>query len=99
MNNVQKRAIRILAEVAVYERRDREKIAGFVAKLTDPEPLPLGGWDDTKLWQLFHKYRRQHQQCPCLQCLGEWQPKLNEWQGELFPEAEREEVVGSNTPS
>lgn len=88
MTDTQKRAIKILTEVAVYDRRDRERIAWFADKLTDPEALPLGGWDDTKLWQLLHKYRRQHKQCPCLDCLEEWQPKLNEWQGELFPIAD-----------
>jgi hypothetical protein len=78
--------IRLLAEVRVYHRHDRDRIDRFVSKLTDAEPLALDAWDDRTLRGLVHKFRRQHRQCACLKCLSENMKHDNPYQGTLLGE-------------
>ncbi len=63
-------AIRLLSRCRVYHRREREKIKEWRLMLDCDPDMDIGGWDNRKLFEMLHKYRAQHRQCPCLPCLN-----------------------------
>jgi hypothetical protein len=81
------RAIKLLSRCTFLPASyDKRFVRSMVAKLHDPEPLPLTARQHTVLMEKVHRYRRQHGQCTCLECLEEAMEKDNPYQGKLFEE-------------
>jgi hypothetical protein len=87
MTPEQLRAITLLSRCTFLPGSYDKRFVRSMRQMSEaPEPIPLTEKQDALLWVMVHRYRRQHGQCTCLDCLKAQNPNYDPHQGVLFEE-------------
>lgn len=87
MTEEEKRMVRILYQCSFLPASfDKRFVKGKYRHLQQTPDKPLTEKGHNCLVRLFHRYRRQHKACTCLECFREASKKDQPYQTELFGE-------------